>query len=305
MTQHTSDTRNVLIAGGSGFVGSALIPKLREHGFTVTQLVRSAPESADEVQWNPQTGEIPEEAVARADVVINLSGASIAGGWWTSKRKDLIRQSRIDATRRLAQAISRSPSKPRVLISASGVGYYGDQPGIVLDERAAQGKGFLPGVVEEWERAADPARDAGVRVVSLRFGVVFSGSGGMLDVIKIPFKFGLGGKIGGRQYMSWIDLHDLVRMFLFVIDHPEIEGPVNAVSPEAVTNEQFTEAMGAALNRATVIPVPISIIRRLGGGLVDELLLADQHAVPAVMEDAGFIFERASIQESLEHAFRK
>jgi uncharacterized protein (TIGR01777 family) len=304
MTHNNSPYQHVLITGASGFVGSALIPKLTDHGYTVTQLVRSDPKSADEVRWNPQAGEIPDDAVANADVVINLSGASIAGGWWTEKRKQLIRQSRIDATSTIAEAMARLAGKPRVLVSASGVGYYGDQRGVVLDERSPRGKGFLPGVVEDWERAADPARDAGVRVVSLRFGVVF-GSGGMLDVIKIPFKLGVGGKIGGHQYMSWIDLHDLVRMFLFVIEHPEIEGPVNAVSPEPVTNVQFTEAMGAALNRATVIPVPVSIIRRLGGGLVEELLLADQHAIPAVMENAGFIFERPSIDISLEHAFSK
>jgi uncharacterized protein (TIGR01777 family) len=305
MTQHIPDTRNVLVAGGSGLVGAALIAQLREYGFTVTQLVRSAPASSDQVQWSPETGQVPDAAIANSDVVINLSGASIAGGWWTGKRKHLIRQSRIDATSTLAEAMARSTTKPRVLISASGVGYYGDQPGVVLDERAHRGKGFLPGVVEDWERAADPARDAGVRVASLRFGVVLSGNGGMLDVIKIPFKLGLGGRIGGNQYMSWIDLYDLVRIFLFVIEHPEIEGPVNAVSPEPVTNEQFTEALGAALNRATVIPVPASIARRLGGGLVEELLLADQHAVPAVLENAGFVFEQASIDVSLEHAFRK
>lgn len=296
--------QNVLIAGASGFVGSALIPKLTDQGYTVTQLVRSEPESADQVRWNPQAGEIPDEAIANADVVINLSGASIAGGWWTEKRKQLIRQSRIDATSTIAEAIARSASKPRVLINASGVGYYGNRPGVVLDESAGPGDGFLAGVVQQWEQSADAARQADVRVVHLRFGVVF-GRGGMLDVIKIPFKLGLGGKIGGDQYMSWIDLHDLVRIFLFIIEHQEIEGPVNAVAPESVTNGEFTEAMGKALNRATVLPIPKAIAGKLGGGLVEDLLLADQHAIPAVLEDAGFIFERPSIDISLEHAFRK
>ena len=296
-------SKRVVIAGASGFVGSALIPVLREKGWQVTQLVRSAPKSDDQVQWNPDSGEVDEDTVANADVVINLSGASIAGGWWTEKRKHLIRKSRIDATSTLANAIARATSKPEVFISSSAIGFYGNRPGEVLTEESPAGDGFLSDVCVEWEAAADPARNAGVRVVHPRLGVVFDGDGGMLPLIKLPFKFGVGGKIGGDQYMGWIDLHDLVRIFPFLVENEEIQGPVNAAAPNAVTNAEFTTAMGKALKRPTLIPVPKKIAALAGGELVQDLLLTDQHVKPQVLEEAGFVFERGHIDESLRHAF--
>ena len=305
MALSSSSLRKAVVAGASGFVGSALVPALQADGWQVTSLVRSQPKSADEVQWNPAEHVIDIDVIAEADVVINLSGASIAGGWWTGKRKDIILQSRLDATTTLAEAIKRADSKPSVLISTSGIGFYGDRPNEVLDEGSASGYGFLPEVCQQWEQAADPAREAGVRVVHPRFGLVLSGTGGMLPLITIPFRFGLGGKIGGDQHMGWVDLHDLVRMFPFLIEHEEIEGAVNAVAPGSVTNAEFTRAMGKALNRPTVIPVPKAIAGSLGGGLVEELLLADQHVVPGVLDAGGFSFERPTIETSLKHAFSK
>lgn len=303
MTHNTG--KHIVISGASGFVGSALIPVLREKGWQVTQLVRSAPKSGDQVQWNPESGEVDDETIASADVVINLAGASIAGGWWTEKRKQLIRKSRIDATSTLANAIARASSKPEVFINSSAIGYYGNRPGEVLTEDSPAGEGFLSDVCVEWEAAADPARDAGVRVVHPRLGVVFDGKGGMLPLIKLPFKFGIGGKIGGDQYMGWIDLHDLVRIFPFLVENEEIEGPVNAAAPNSMTNAEFTKAMGKALNRPTVIPVPKKIAAIAGGELVQDLLLADQHVKPQVLEEAGFVFERGHIDESLLHAFNE
>ena len=305
MAFSSSSQKKVVIAGASGFVGSALVPALQAEGWQVTSLVRSQPKSADEVQWNPAEHVIDIDAIEAADVVINLSGASIAGGWWTSKRKDIILQSRLDATSTLAEAIQRASSKPAVMISTSGIGFYGDRPDEVLDEGSASGYGFLPEVCQQWEQAANPAREVGVRVVHPRFGLVLSGAGGMLPLISIPFKFGLGGKIGGKQHMGWVDLHDLVRMFPFVIEHEEIEGAVNTVAPGSVTNAEFTKAMGRSLNRPAVIPVPKAIAGSLGGGLVEELLLADQHVVPGVLNAAGFTFERPTIESSLNHAFTK
>lgn len=300
----TTPPRRILIAGASGFVGSALIPALEANGWDVTQLVRSEPKNAGQIQWDPGNHRIPEDALAGIDVVINLAGASIAGGWWTKARKHLIRQSRIDATKTLSDAIAKAPSKPAVFINTSAIGYYGSRPGEILTEDSASGEGFLAEVCVEWEAAAEAARDAGVRVVHPRFGLVMDGSAGMLPVIKLPFKFGLGGKIGGDQYMGWIDLHDLVRIFPFLIDHEHIDGPVNAVAPNAITNAEFTRAMGKALNRPAVIPVPKKVAATIGGELVQDLLLADQHVVPNVLLDAGFEFERPDIDQSLKHAFK-
>lgn len=299
----TSD-KHIVIAGASGFVGSALVPRMREQGWKVTELVRSEPRGSDQVRWDPQSGDVDTDTIASADVVINLAGVSIAGGLWTKKRKELIRNSRIDATTTLANAIAAAPSKPKVFINTSAIGFYGSRPGEILTEESSAGEGFLADVCVEWEAAADPARDAGVRVVHPRFGVVFGGSGGMLPVISLPFKFGVGGKIGGDQYMGWIDVHDLVRIFPFLIEHEGIEGPVNATAPNPVTNAEFTNAMGKALHRPTIIPVPKKIAELAGGELAQDLLLTDQRVVPQVLERAGFVFDRPRIQQSLDQAFK-
>lgn len=302
-TLSQSSSKRVLISGASGFVGSALIPVLKEAGWQVSQLVRSKPNNDTQVHWDPQSGEVDLDAIAAADVVINLAGASIAGGWWTAKRKHLILQSRVETTGTLADAIAKSSSKPAVFISTSAVGYYGDRPDQILTEQSDNGEGFLANVCDLWEAAAQPARDAGVRVVHPRFGLVFDGSGGMLPLIKKPFQFGIGGKIGGDQYMSWIDLSDLLRVFPFVIENEKIDGPVNAVAPEPVTNAEFTTAMGKALHRPTVIPVPKPVASTLGGELARDLLLADQRVIPTVLQDAGFAFDYGTIDKSLQHAF--
>lgn len=300
-TSHSSQV--VLIAGGTGFVGSALTDSLHRRGYEVRHLVRSTPKSARETQWNPAAGEIDQDVVDAADIVINLAGASIAGGWWTEKRKQLILQSRLDVTNTLANAIAASSAGPSLFISTSAVGYYGDRPNEILDESSSPGDMFLSDVCVRWERAADPARRAGVRVVHPRFGVVLSGSGGMLPLISLPFKLALGGRIGGDQHMAWIDLRDLVRMFDALIDQPTFEGPVNAVAPEATTNAEFTKAMGSALNRPAVIPVPKAVAGVAGGQLARELLLPDQHVIPKALLESGFTFERPTIQECLENAF--
>lgn len=294
---------HVLIAGGSGFLGSALTDSLTSQGFQVRHLTRSAPKRDDQVQYDPGSGEVDQQSIEDADIVINLAGASIAGGWWTEKRKQMIRQSRIDVTTTLADAIAQATNKPELFISASAVGYYGDRPGKQLDESSSPGAMFLSEVCVQWEQAADPARDAGVRVVHPRFGVILSGSGGMLPLISMPFKFALGGKIGGDQHMAWIDLHDLIRIFDLIIDTDDLTGPVNAVAPESTTNAEFTRAMGDALNRPTVIPVPKGLAGLAGGQLAQELLLPDQNVMPTVLQEAGFAFERPTIKDSLQAAF--
>lgn len=296
--------QSILIAGGSGFVGSALTESLGSQGYLVKHLTRSTPRSDRDVQWNPASGEIDRQSVEDADIVINLAGASIAGGWWTEKRKQMILKSRVDSTSTLAEAIASAERKPERFISGSAVGYYGDRPGELLDESSTAGEMFLSEVCQQWEHEAVPAREAGVRVVHPRFGVVLSGSGGMLPLISLPFKFALGGKIGGDQHMAWIDLHDLVRIFHHIIENDDIAGPINAVAPQSTTNAEFTNAMGEALNRPTVIPVPRAIAAFAGGQLARELLLPDQNVKPKVLQDSSFEFERPTISDSLQAAFR-
>lgn len=304
MTSHNENSTNILMSGGTGFVGSALTVSLEAQGFAVKHLTRSTPENPKQIQWNPSGGEIDQQSVDEADIVINLAGASIAGGWWTEKRKNAILQSRIDATSTLARAIARSTSKPDLFISTSAVGFYGDRKGEVLDESSGSGDMFLSEVCLRWEKEADPARESGVRVVHPRFGVVLSGEGGMLPLMSLPFRFALGGKVGGDQHMAWIDVHDLVRVFDFIIKRDQMSGPVNAVAPEPTTNAKFTQAMEDALRRPAVIPVPKALASIVGGQLARELLLPDQNVKPKVLLESGFHFERPTIDSSLQAAFR-
>lgn len=293
----------VLIAGGTGFIGTALSASLRSRGYEVITLVRSAPRGADQRQWDPARRQIDRDLVEQVDVVINLAGASIAGGWWTAKRKNLILQSRLDSTSTLAAAIAAAERKPAVFVSGSAVGYYGDRADMTLTEASSKGEMYLSDVCDQWEHAADPARESGVRVVHPRLGVVLNGKGGMLPLIAIPFKVGVGGKIGGNQYMAWVDLDDLVNAFHHIIDHEEFAGPVNVVAPESTTNAQFTKAMGKALHRPTIIPVPKAAASLAGGQLADELLLPDQHVVPQKLLESGFVFDFPDIESALGHAF--
>lgn len=305
MCSQQSNVHNVLMSGGTGFIGTVLTNSLEARGYSVKHLVRSTPEKDEQIRWNPAKGEIDQQCVDDADIVINLAGASIAGGWWTEKRKKLIMDSRVDSTTTIAEAIARSTRKPQVFISTSATGYYGDRPGEQLTETSDPGNMFMSEVCVQWEAAAKPAEEAGVRTVHPRLGVVFSGDGGMLPLISLPFKFALGGKIGGDQHMAWIDLHDLLRIFDHVIDNEQLRGPVNAVAPESVTNEEFTKEMGSALNRPAILPVPKRLASLAGGQLARELLLADQDIRPQVLEDTGFTFDRPSARQSLQAAFGK
>lgn len=301
----TTPAKRVLISGGTGFIGTALTRSLESQGYEVRHLVRSAPSSDRQIQWDPASGHMPGDAVEHVHIVINLAGASIAGGWWTEKRKLLIKQSRTDSTSTLASAIANASNKPSLFISGSAVGYYGDRPGEALFETSDPGNVFMSEVCVDWEKAADPAREAGVRTVHPRLGIVFSGAGGMLPLISIPFKLALGGRIGGDQHMAWIDLHDLLRIYDHIIATESLHGPVNAVAPESTTNAEFTRAMGQALNRPAIIPVPKPVASFVGRQLVDELLLADQNVVPEILHQSGFTFDRPQISDSLNAAFRK
>jgi uncharacterized protein len=294
---------NILISGSSGLVGSALSTALQSQGHTLARLVRrSADHTRREVYWDPEQGSIDKTPLVdiAPEVVINLAGENIAGGRWNARRKAAIRNSRVNGTHILSQALASLDPKPKVLLCASAVGYYGDRGEEVLLENSGPGNNFLAKVCQDWELATEPARQAGIRVVNIRIGVVLSKKGGALKKMLLPFRLGMGGVMGnGRQYFSWITLEDLVRVFLFAMTHPEISGPVNAVAPHPVTNRQFTKALGKALFRPTLIPMPASTARLVLGEMADELLLASARVQPGVLDGAGFQFNHTQILPAL------
>jgi uncharacterized protein (TIGR01777 family) len=295
--------RRIAVAGSSGLVGSHLVRYLEANGDHVIRLVRERPASPGFVFWDPAKGELDAATLDAVDAVVNLAGVSIAGKRWSAARKQKILQSRIDSTSLLSQTMASMSSKPSVFISTSAVGYYGDAGSIVLTETAPRGEGFLAGVCEQWEAAAEPARQAGIRVIHPRFGIVMAGDGGMLPQIARLFRVGLGGPMGnGQQFLSWVDLDDLVAMIDFLIDADSIEGAMNAVAPQSVTNEEFTRTLGTVLSRPTFLPAPAFAIRLLMGEMGEELVLASQRAVPTRLQDAGFAYRYLSLERSLRHA---
>lgn len=295
---------NILVAGASGLVGSKLVPALMEEGHLVRRLVRDRRKLlAGDILWNPAAGEIDEVAIDQADAVINLAGENIAGGRWSTQRKAAILDSRVDSTRTIAKALATVPSRPRTLINASAVGYYGDRGDEVLDEESVPGSGdFLSGVCRQWEAATSPAAEAGARVVITRFGVILSGQGGALKKMLLPFKLGLGGKIGsGRQYMSWVAIDDVVGALLHCLTTDALHGPANVVTPRPATNAEFTKMLGRALHRPTLFPMPAFAARAAFGQMADELLLASQRVRPAKLLGSDYVFRYPELAEALEH----
>jgi len=289
----------VLVTGGSGLVGSALIKALRADGHEVSQLVRRAPRSEDEIQWDPSSGAL-DPAQISAEAVVHLAAENIAEGRWNEQKKARIRDSRVLGTRLLCEVLAKHESPPKVLVCASAIGFYGHRGETKLDETAAPGEGFLPRVCVEWEGAAEPARAAGIRVVSLRVGVVLSNEGGALAKMLLPFKLGLGGRIGsGSQHMSWITLGDLVSVTQRAIEDEGLSGPVNAVAPGTVTNLEFTKALGRALGRPTLFPLPAFAARLVLGEMAEDLLLASIRVSPAELMENGFRFENPELNGAL------
>ena len=289
----------IAISGSSGMVGRALATALLADGHDVVPLVR---DNADGIHWTPATGEFDQEKMGDVDVLVHLAGENIAQGRWTKAKKERIRSSRTDATRLLCESLAKMKSGPRTMISASAIGIYGDRGDEVLDEDAAPGEGFLPDVCRNWESATQVVVDAGMRVVNLRLGMVLSRAGGALKPMLLPFKLGLGGRMGsGRQYWSWITLTDAVRVIQFTIDTPTLSGPVNAVTPVAVTNLEFTKALGKAIRRPTIFPRPGPAARMVLGQMADGLILASARVVPRKLEEAGFKFSHSQLDDALQH----
>lgn len=291
----------VAITGASGMVGTNLRHFLTTGGHRVIALVRHHDQvGPDAVYWNPDTGEIDAAGLSQADAVVHLAGANIAGGRWTDDRKRRILDSRTRGTDLLSRTMATLDQGPRVLVSASAIGFYGDRGDERLDESAKAGSGFLAKVVQAWEGATAPAASAGIRVVRVRTGVVISPEGGALGQMLLPFKMGVGGRLGsGRQYFSWIDMDDLVGILHRALFDEGLSGAVNATAPNPVTNAAFTDALGRTLGRPTVLPVPALAVKAAFGQLGEEALLWGQRVLPVKLQKAGFRFFYEGVEESL------
>jgi uncharacterized protein (TIGR01777 family) len=296
----------VAVTGASGLVGTALLQSLAEDSHSSVKLVRTKPNTASELQWDPLTGNTDQSALEQVDAVVHLAGENIAEGRWTDEKKSRIRQSRVVGTRNLSETIAALQKQPKAFVCASAVGFYGDRGDEILSEDSPSGEGFLAEVCREWESASDPAERAGIRTVRLRIGVVLSRAGGALPKMLTPFKLGIGGKIGpGSQYMSWITRDDLVSIIRFVLKDDSVRGAVNAVSPNPVTNLRFTKALGQAVSRPAILPMPAFAARLVLGHMADELLLASQRVKPVRLLDRGFEFKDTEIEAALVKVLRR
>jgi uncharacterized protein (TIGR01777 family) len=296
----------ILITGSTGLVGTALTQDLQRVGHTVCRLIRPGTTTQSigntqsfDVNWNPATGELGGAAVG-ADAVVNLAGASIAGGRWTPQRKDLLRSSRVDTTRALVQALAKMSARPRVLVSASATGYYGNRRDETLTEESQPGTDFLSGIAKEWESEALKAEALGIRVVRARFGVILSKQGGALPQMIRPFQFGVGGKIGtGKQWLSWIALDDVIAILRLAVENANITGPLNVISPQPVTNADFTKILATALHRPALFPVPAYALRLIFGEMAEALLLSSQRVLPYQLQKLNYQFQHPDLAAAL------
>jgi uncharacterized protein len=297
---------NILITGASGLIGSALIPALTMDGHRVTRLVRSQPKPGDmAVQWDPDRGSLDAGSLEGLDGVVHLAGEPI-GERWTAEKKARIRDSRVKGTRLLSETLSHLSIPPKILVSASAIGYYGDRGEEVLTEESASGSGFLAEVCRGWEAATEPALQKGIRVVNLRFGVVLSSTGGALAKMLPPFRMGMGGILGsGKQYMSWIILDDAVGAIRHALLTEPLQGPANATAPQPVTNEEFTKTLGKVLKRPTLLPMPAFAARLMFGEMADELLLSSARVQPVKLLATGYAFRYPELEAGLRHLLRE
>jgi uncharacterized protein (TIGR01777 family) len=291
----------ILISGASGLIGSALVRTLRSGNREVKRLVRRPVSRADEVSWYPDRGEIDPRAMEGVTAVVNLAGENLSQRWTTGARRR-IRDSRIEATTLLARTMAKSHAKPRVLVSASALGIYGTHRDHPIDESAELGDDFLASVCKEWESAAKPASDAGARVAFSRTGLVLARDGGLLAKMLLPFRLGLGGRLGGgRQWMSWIALTDVVGALRFMIENEAVAGPVNVVAPNPVTNAEFTDTLGRVLGRPTFTMVPEFALKLALGQMAEDTALASQRVIPRRLQESGFQFELPTLEVALRH----
>jgi uncharacterized protein (TIGR01777 family) len=292
---------NVAVTGSNGLVGSTLIPMLTTGGHRVTKLVRGDVDESD-IKWDPQANTFNATALDGVEAVVHLAGGNIAAARWNAKVKEKIRSSRVHGTRVLCEGLAKMPTPPKALICASAIGFYGDRGDEVLTEESTAGSGFLAKVAQEWEGATAPAREAGIRVVHLRFGVILSPRGGALAKMLLPFKLGMGGRVGsGRQYWSWISVDDAAGAIHHALMTDSLRGPVNAVAPHPVTNTEFTKTLGHVLGRPTIAPMPAFAARLVLGEMVEELLLASTRVEPQQLIRSGYKFRQPSLEVALQH----
>jgi len=293
----------IVVSGSSGLIGSALIDSLRPDGHSISRLVRSGSTATADVmskmiRWEPPTGSIDLAAMEGADAVVNLAGASVAGGRWTTERKQILRRSRVEATRHLVASLARLKTKPRVFVSASAVGYYGNRGDEVLTETSSPGDDFLAHLCRDWEAEAAKAEHEGIRTVMLRFGIVLAAHGGALQQMLRPFRLGVGGRLGnGRQWMSWITLEDVVAIIRYSITTDSPRGPVNVVGPNALTNAEFTSVLAAVLHRPALFPAPRLALKVALGEMADALL-ASQRVMPERLAELGYTFHHPQLKEA-------
>lgn len=293
----------ILISGASGLIGKTLVEALQALGYEIKTLVRDQQKVSERaIFWNPERGILDVAALEGFDACVHLSGENIASGRWTAFKKQKILDSRVQSTRTLVSALVRLQRPPKVLVSGSAIGYYGDRGEEICTESSAEGHGFLPEVCHKWEEAAHPAEDRGIRTVYLRTGIVLSPRGGALAKMLLPFKLGLGGILGsGKQYMSWIALEDLVELILFALKHESVKGALNGVAPNPVTNAEFTQALGKELNRPTILPVPAFALKLIfGKEMAEEMLLSSTRAVPEKALKQGYKFQYPTLQGALK-----
>jgi uncharacterized protein (TIGR01777 family) len=291
----------VAVTGASGLIGSALVTTLRQGGDEVVSLVRRSPAAADEIAWDPRAdrGGLALDALAGVGAVVHLAGAGVADHRWTDAYQAEIRASRVDGTNGLASLLAAMDQPPPVLLCGSAIGWYGDTGGREVDESSPAGHGFLAGVVRDWEAAADPAREAGLRVACLRSGIVISRHGGVLGRMLLPFRLGLGARLGpGTQFMSWVTLADWIRAAQFLIGQPELSGPVNITTPNPVTNAAFTAALAGVLHRPARLAIPSPVLTAALGGVTSDLL-SSARVRPTRLLEAGFDYRYPELAGAL------
>ncbi|MEO6050167.1 MAG: TIGR01777 family oxidoreductase [Pyrinomonadaceae bacterium] len=293
----------VLITGSTGLIGQKLQSSFTEKGYRLLLASRKEPKDDQHIQWSIEDGFNDPEKLEGVDIVVHLAGENVSGLRWTDEKKKAIHGSRVLGTRNVVNAISKLKQKPQVFIAASAIGFYGERGDEEVSESSAAGDNFLAGVCKEWEAESRRAEDAGIRTVILRTGIVLSKDGGALATMLLPFKLGVGGVVGsGKQWMSWIAMDDEIAVINFAIENETMRGAVNAVSPNPVTNYDFTKTLGDVLYRPTFLPLPEFAVSMIFGEMGDALLLASTKVLPKRLEDAGFEFKYPNLKPAIEHA---